>query len=76
MRWFNVGKRRTKFGEWLDSKGITQQKVSQESGVSKDTITRLANDKEHRPSLRTRRRLDRALKGEGFRPNDFWGPPL
>jgi len=76
MGWFGTGKSRTKFGMWLDGRGIKQRELSTQSGVSEDTITRLSNDTGRSPSLRTRRKLERVLRDKGFQANDFWGPMM
>lgn len=71
MDWLRLGKRRSKFGEWMDRRGLTQQDISIRSGVNRNTIGQLANS-DAQPSYKTRRKLDRALRDQGFRSDDFW----
>lgn len=76
MSWFGLGKQRSKFGKWLDRRGITQQEVAERSGVNRNTVGELANNTDSKPSWKTRRKLDRGLRDAGFRSDDFWGPPI
>ena len=76
MSWFRLRKERSKFGEWIDKRGLTQQEIAERSGVNRNTVGELANDTNARPSWKTRRKLDRGLTDIGFRSDDFWGPPM
>lgn len=40
----------TKLGKWLDQNGIEQQELEDATGVSRNTISRLCNNKSHNPS--------------------------
>ena len=40
---FGLGKKRSRFGKYLDQHSITQQEMAKESGVSKSTISRLCD---------------------------------
>ncbi|RAN86164.1 transcriptional regulator, partial [Bacillus sp. SRB_28] len=44
-------KNRTKLGKWLDQNGIEQQELEDATGVSRNTISRLCNNKSHTPSF-------------------------
>ena len=70
-----LGKPRTTFGRWLDVHGIRQQRLSMESGVSEDVITRLANVKNSRPSWRTEKKLMKVLRqyDSEIVAKEFWG---
>ncbi len=72
MKWF--GKPRSKFGCWLDDHGIKQQELSKKSGVSEDTITRLANEDKRLPSRRTGQKLMKVIQEiePGTKESDFW----
>ena len=59
---FGLGKKRTKLGKWLDKKGISQEWVSKKSGVSRDTISDLANDKDRLPTTRTIKKIMKAIR--------------
>jgi putative transcriptional regulator len=74
MNWFGLGKKRSKFGKYLDKHSITQQEIARESGVSKSTISRLCEPEEHEPSLKSARKIIKALKKHNSRVdyNDFW----
>ena len=41
MGWFTLGKKRSKFGKFLDKNDITQKDVVKKSSVSRGTISRL-----------------------------------
>ncbi|KXY81104.1 MULTISPECIES: helix-turn-helix domain-containing protein [Bacillus] len=43
--------KRTKLGKWLDQNGIEQKELETATKVSRSTITRLCNDKNHVPAL-------------------------
>lgn len=75
MHWFGLGKPRTRFGEWIDERGIKQEEVSKRSGLNRNIVSRLANEDDARPSWRTRKRLMDALRGydDDVRGDDFWG---
>ncbi|MCL6443006.1 MAG: helix-turn-helix transcriptional regulator [Alicyclobacillus sp.] len=74
MGWFGPGKPRSRFGKWLDKNGITQQELSRRSGVSEDTISRLANNDSGRPTWRTQKRLLKVLRevDSEISTEDFW----
>ena len=71
---FGIGKKRTKFGKWIDSKGIKQQWVSQKSGVSRGTISQLAIDDERVPTYRNCQKIIKALKeiDPSVNASKFW----
>ncbi|MCR8860631.1 transcriptional regulator [Bacillus pseudomycoides] len=65
---------RTKLGKWLDHNGIEQQELEQETGVSRNTISRLCNNKSHTPSLPVIQKIFRAIKkvDRSAKITDFW----
>jgi transcriptional regulator with XRE-family HTH domain len=63
---FGLGKPRSKFGKWMDSKGIEQKEVADRANVSEMTLTRMCNDKEHSPRISTWVKVQRALKSMGY----------
>jgi transcriptional regulator with XRE-family HTH domain len=63
---FGLGKPRSKFGKWLDRKGIEQREVAKRAKVSEMTITRLASDRDHNPRISTWVKVQRALKSMGY----------
>ncbi|WHY01887.1 helix-turn-helix transcriptional regulator [Neobacillus sp. DY30] len=63
---FGLGKPRSKFGRFLDSKGIEQKEVAERAKVSEMTLTRLCNDKDHQPRISTWVKIQRALKSMGY----------
>jgi transcriptional regulator with XRE-family HTH domain len=63
---FGLGKPRSKFGKFLDSKGIEQKEVADRANVSEMTLTRMCNDKEHSPRISTWVKVQRALKSMGY----------
>lgn len=70
---FGLGKRRTKFGRWLDREGLTQFEVEEKAGLSRRTVSRLCNDKEYTPRYSTEVKLRRALDKLGRRlPDDYF----
>jgi transcriptional regulator with XRE-family HTH domain len=68
------GKPRTSFGKWLDHRGITQEWISQKTSISRNTISKIASDKEYSPTLKTIQKIMRAIKevDPNAKSDDFW----
>lgn len=49
---FGLGKRRSKFGKFLDKNGISQQDVVRESGVNRGTVSRICQGDAFSPSMK------------------------
>jgi len=62
---FGLGKPRSKFGKWLDRKGIRQVDVAKKARISTATMTRMCDDSEHVPKISTWVKVERALKSMG-----------
>ena len=73
MGWFGLGKKRSKFGDWIDERGISQREISRRTGIGERTLHDLANDDDRRPNWRTRKRLREAMReyDEEY-SDDFW----
>lgn len=71
---FGLGKKRSKFGKFLDKNGIIQEELSKASGVNRNTISRAAQDDDHRPNFKNAVKLIKALKKSGYDIDyeDFW----
>lgn len=71
---FGLGKKRSKFGKFLDQNSITQQDLSKQSGVNRNSISRLTQSDDHRPSLKNGQKIIKTLKKEGYKVDfdDFW----
>lgn len=67
---FGLGKSRTKFGKFVDRKGLTQIDLEEKAGLSRRTISRLCNDKEYRPKYETVTKVKKALRKIGVEPPD------
>ncbi|MEL3973065.1 helix-turn-helix transcriptional regulator [Rossellomorea oryzaecorticis] len=67
-------KPRSRFGRWLDQQGIEQVEFSKLSGVSRNTISTLCNDKEYIPSPKVMKKiLDTVRQIEpGKKMDDFF----
>lgn len=63
---FGLGKPRSKFGKWLDRKGIEQIDVAKKAKLSEMTLTRMCNDSGHMPRISTWVKVQRALKSMGY----------
>lgn len=66
-------KSRSKFGQWLDRQGVEQEEFSKKSKVSRNTVSKLCNDKEYIPSpkvmkkiMTSVRKIDSSKKMEDF----------
>ncbi len=69
-----LGKKRSKFGSFMDKNSISQKNLSEKSGVSKSTISRLCHPEEYQPSMKNATRIIKALNEGGFKVSfeDFW----
>lgn len=56
------GKPRTKVGKWLDQRGISQEWLSQKTKISRNTISKIASDKDYSPKLPTVKKIMKAIK--------------
>lgn len=63
---FGLGKRRSKFGRWIDKNGLRQNEVAEKAKVSTATMTRLCNETDHVPKISTWVKIQRALKSMGY----------
>ncbi|KMK77638.1 helix-turn-helix domain-containing protein [Alkalihalobacillus pseudalcaliphilus] len=57
-----LGRKRTRLGIWLDDRGISQQWLSEKSGVGRNTISKLCKDDNYNTSLETIKKLMGALR--------------
>jgi predicted transcriptional regulator len=71
---FGLGKTRSKFGEWIDDKGLTQNEIANKSKVGRSTISNMCSDPKHSPRYETWVKVEKTLKNLGYnvKRNDFW----
>lgn len=71
---FGIGKTRTEFGKWIDKHGIKQIDLERKTKLSRGVISRLCNEKDHKPSYRTITKVTKALKDFGYSKDaiEFW----
>ncbi len=71
---FGLGKKRTKFGRYLDSNGIAQIELERTSKLSTGTVSKLCNDKKYRPKFSTIIQIVKGMKklGKNIDEQDFW----
>ncbi|MEN8702457.1 helix-turn-helix transcriptional regulator [Bacillus infantis] len=71
---FGLGKKRSKFGKFLDRHGITQEELSKASGVNRNTISRAAKTDDQQPSMKNSVKIIKTLKKSGYKVDydDFW----
>lgn len=65
MGFFDVGKPRSKFGKWLDRKGLKQTEVARKAKISTATMTRICDESNHVPKYSTWAKVERVLKAMG-----------
>ena len=71
---FGLGKKRTKFGRFIDREGIKQIEIEERAGLGRATISRLCNDHEYRPKFETVQKVRKALRELGCDvPDDYFG---
>jgi predicted transcriptional regulator len=61
LKWFGIGKDRSKLGRYIDQHGISQKEL-EKSGVSRATISRLCSYDHHQPTISTARKIINFLK--------------
>ena len=71
---FGLNKPRSKFGKWIDKKGIKQGWIANKSGVSKGTISQLAIYDDRIPTLNNAKKIIKALNVNDYNVDydDFW----
>lgn len=71
---FGLGKKRSKFGKFLDRHGITQEELSKASGVNRNTISRAAKTDDQQPSMKNSAKIIKTLNKSGYKVDydDFW----
>ncbi|CAH1230626.1 hypothetical protein PAECIP111891_06702 [Paenibacillus allorhizoplanae] len=71
---FGIGKPRTKFGKWIDSKGISQEWIVKNCGIDKNAATRICGNSDYKPNGSTKGRVIAGLRknGHGVYEEDFW----
>lgn len=75
MNWsYGLGRQRTKLGKYIDLYKVSQDEISKQSGLGKNTLTRICSDPDYIPSSLTRRRVLHCLQsmGYGCSESDFW----
>jgi DNA-binding XRE family transcriptional regulator len=72
---FGLGKTRSKFGKWVDRKGLTQQEIAEEAKVGRTTVSNMCSDPDYSPRIETWVKIQKALKNMGYNVNrdDFFG---
>lgn len=56
------GKPRTRFGKWLDKRGISQEWIAKKTKISSNTISKIASNNDYSPSLRTIQKIMKAIR--------------
>lgn len=71
---FGLGKKRSKFGMFLDENGIEQERVREVSKLGKDTLTRVCSTDTYPNGKTMKALLDavRKLTGKNVGQDDFW----
>lgn len=71
----SLGKKRSKLGEWLDARGITQEWLAKKAGLSRNTVSALASgDSNQLPTARTMTKILNALReiDPNIKVEDIW----
>jgi predicted transcriptional regulator len=56
------GKPRTKLGKWLDARGISQEWLVTKTKISRNTISKIAGDKDYSPTLPTIKKIMKVIR--------------
>lgn len=71
----SLEKKRSKLGEWLDARGITQEWLAKKAGLSRNTVSALASgDSNQLPTARTMTKILNALReiDPNIKVEDIW----
>jgi len=63
---FGLGKKRSKFGKWMDKHGIIQNDLAKKSTVGRTTVSSMCNDPDYSPKFETWYKIQKALKSWGY----------
>lgn len=71
---FGLGKQRSLLGKWLDTNGLSQKWLEDQTNLSDETISRLANKRDATPNAKTMKKILDAIrkKDPGVKQEDFW----
>lgn len=71
---WGLGKKRTKFGKYLDKHGIEQEWLIRKSGLGRNTVGDLANNPDRSPTRKTMQKILRVLRelDPRIKADDFW----
>ncbi|WNF36386.1 helix-turn-helix transcriptional regulator [Bacillaceae bacterium IKA-2] len=71
---FGLNKPRSKFGKWIDKRGIKQGWIAKKASVSKAMISQLAISDDRVPTLNNAKKIIKALKSAEYSVDysDFW----
>ncbi|GMK47665.1 hypothetical protein PghCCS26_47950 [Paenibacillus glycanilyticus] len=73
---FRLGKKRSKFGAFIDEHGISQEALCQATGLNKKTLSRICNEDDASLRAITRQALIEAVRkltgNKRVKESDFW----
>lgn len=71
--WF--GKHRSKFGDYLNMRGIQQKWLAEQAGLAEATISELASGRRQAPNMRTANKIIKVLRtlDPDVSAEYFWG---
>lgn len=69
-----LNKPRSALGKWMDRRGIKQEWLTKESGLSKKTVSAVCNEDGHIPNGRTMQKIVQALRtvDPSVKASQFW----
>lgn len=72
---FGLGKKRSKYGKFLDDNGVKQGDISKHAGLNRETVTKASREDDPKMRGITKKALaDAASKASGkkVKEDDFW----
>lgn len=71
---YGLGKRRSRFGRWVDRIGLSQQELSNICGVNKTTMSEICNNENYNPQIATKTKVVSRLRKNGYDVEmaEFW----
>jgi transcriptional regulator with XRE-family HTH domain len=69
-----LGKPRTRLGEWIDRKRISQEELAKSAGINRDTVSAACSQLGYIPSPTVMKKILKALRDveSSVRASDFW----
>ena len=71
---WGIGKPRSKLGKWMDKNGFEQQDLAKTAKISKNTVSKVCNEKDYIPRQDVMKKILKAIRRvePNAKMSDFW----